>query len=135
MQTDPTDTYGADNSNVNVDVTGNTNTFTLNHAIAALASNLDLDWIIDGSGNSITSAIDADGATNYMSIDGNDNTVTFDGDGYAGQYFKLEHTGGSRTFNVTQQSILDNDWLRIISNGSSGTVCINQNDQGTSTSC
>ena len=135
MQTDPTDTYGADNSNVNVDVTGNTNTFTLNHAIAALASNLDLDWIIDGSGNSITSAIDADGATNYMSIDGNDNTVTFDGDGYAGQYFKLEHTGGSRTFNVTQQSTLDNDWLRIISNGSSGTVCINQNDQGTSTSC
>ena len=64
-----------------------------------------------------------------------DNTVTFDGDGYAGQYFKLEQTGGSRTFNISQQSTLDNDWLRIISNGSNGTVCVNQDDQGTSTSC
>ena len=70
-----------------------------------------------------------------MDIDGSDNTVTFDGDGYAGQYFKLEHTGASRTFNVSQQSTLDNDWLRVISNGSNGTVCINQDDQGTSTSC
>ena len=135
MQTDPTNAFGADGSNVNVDVTGNTNTFTFNHATAALASQLDLDWIINGSGNTITAAIDADGATNYMDIDGSDNTVTFDGDGYAGQYFKLEHTGASRTFNVTQQSTLDNDWLRIISNGSSGTVCINQDDQGTSTGC
>ena len=135
IQTDPTNTFGADNSNINVDVTGNTNTFTLNQATSALASQLDLDWIINGGGNTITASIDADGATNYMSLDGNDNTVTFDGDGYAGQYFKLEQTGGSRTFNISQQSTLDNDWLRIISNGSSGTVCVNQNDQGTSTSC
>ncbi len=135
IQTDPTNTFGADNSNINVDVTGNTNTFTLNQATSALASQLDLDWIINGGGNTITASIDADGATNYMSLDGNDNTVTFDGDGYAGQYFKLEQTGGSRTFNISQQSTLDNDWLRIISNGSNGTVCVNQDDQGTSTSC
>tara|TARA_R100000231_G_scaffold137694_1_gene114500 strand:+ start:7768 stop:8478 length:711 start_codon:yes stop_codon:yes gene_type:complete len=135
IQTDPTNTFGADNSNIYVDVTGNTNTFTLNQATSALASQLDLDWIINGGGNTITASIDADGATNYMSLDGNDNTVTFDGDGYAGQYFKLEQTGGSRTFNISQQSTLDNDWLRIISNGSNGTVCVNQNDQGTSTSC
>jgi|TARA_E500000318_G_C3526670_1_gene198719 hypothetical protein len=135
IQTDPTNTFGADNSNIFVDVTGNTNNLTLNQATAALASQLDLDWIINGGGNTITASIDADGATNYMNLDGNDNNVTFDGDGYAGQFFKLEHTGGSRTFNVNQQSTLDNDWLRIISNGSNGTVCVNQNDQGTSTSC
>ena len=135
MQTDPTNAFGADSSNVFVDVTGNTNTFTLNHGTAALASQLDLDWIINGRGNTITASIDADGATNYMNLDGDDNTVTFDGDGYAGQYFKLEQTGGSRTFNISQQSTLDNDWLRIISNGSNGTVCVNQDDQGTSTSC
>ena len=99
----------------------------------------DDDWSAGVStslaGATITASIDADGATNYMNLDGNDNNVTFDGDGYAGQFFKLEHTGGSRTFNVNQQSTLDNDWLRIISNGSNGTVCVNQNDQGTSTSC
>jgi len=70
MNTDKTNTYGADSSNVNVDVTGNSNTFTLNQATVALASTLDLDWIINGSSNSITSAIDIDGATNYMDIDG-----------------------------------------------------------------
>ena len=136
MNTDKTNTYGADSSNVNVDVTGNSNTFTLNQATVALASTLDLDWIINGSSNSITSAIDIDGATNYMDIDGSDNTVTYDGDGYAGSYFWLDHTGSNRTFNIQQQSTLDNDWLKIISNGSTtSTVCVIQNDQGTSTSC
>ena len=91
MNTDKTNTYGADSSNINVDVTGNSNTFTLNHATVALASTLDLDWIINGSSNSITSAIDIDGATNYMDIDGSDNTVTYDGDGYAGGHVKYLH--------------------------------------------
>ena len=136
MNTDKTNTYGADSSNINVDVTGNSNTFTLNHATVALASTLDLDWIINGSSNSITSAIDIDGATNYMDIDGSDNTVTYDGDGYAGGYFWLDHTGSNRTFNIQQQSTLDNDWLKIISTGSTtSTVCVIQNDQGSSTSC
>lgn len=135
MQTDPTNTYGADSSNVNVQVTGSTNTMTLNQATNAIAATLDLDWIIQGSSNTITSSIDIDGATNYMDIDGSDNTVTYDGDGYAGGYFYLDHTGGSRTFNITQQSASDNDWLKIISDGSNGTVCVNQSDAATSFVC
>jgi len=135
MQTDPDNTYGADSSNINVQVSGGSNVFTYTQATTAQASALDLDWTINGSNNSITSAIDQDLATNYMNIDGSDNTVTFDGDGYQGAYFHLTHTGGSRTINVSQQSTLDNDWLKITSNGSNGTFCINQNDQGTSTSC
>lgn len=135
MQTDPDNTYGADSSNVNIQVSGGSNVFTYTQATTAQASALDLDWTINGSNNSITSAIDQDLATNYMNIDGSDNTVTFDGDGYQGAYFHLTHTGGSRTINVSQQSTLDNDWLKITSNGSNGTFCINQNDQGTSTSC
>ena len=135
MQTDPTNTYGADSSNVNVQVTGSTNSMTLNQATNAIAATLDLDWIIQGSSNSITSSIDIDGATNYMDIDGSDNTVTYDGDGYAGGYFYLDHTGGSRTFNITQQSASDNDWLKIISNGSNGVVCVNQSDAATSFVC
>jgi hypothetical protein len=135
MQTDPNNTYGADSSNVNIQVSGSSNAFTFSQATNAQASTLDLDWTINGSNNSITSAIDQDLATNYMNIDGSDNTVTFDGDGYQGAYFHLTHTGGSRTINVTQQSTLDNDWLKITSNGSNGTFCVNQNDQGTSTGC
>ena len=60
IQTDPTNTYGADNSNIFVDVTGNTNNLTLNQATSALASQLDLDWIINGGGNTITASIDAE---------------------------------------------------------------------------
>ncbi len=135
MSTDETNATGADGSNVNVQVTGNTNTMTLNHAMTALAANLDLDWIVQGGGNSITAAIDVDGATNYMDIDGNDNTVTYDGDGYAGGYFYLDHTGGSRTFNIDQESTSDNDWLKITSVGSSGTVCVTQSDATTSFVC
>ena len=135
MQTDPDNTYGADSSNLNVNVSGSSNAFTLNQATNAMASTLDLDWTINGSNNSITSSIDQDLATNYMNISGSDNTVTFDGDGYQGAYFHLTHTGGSRTINVTQQSTLDNDWLKITSTGSNGTFCVNQNDKGVSTSC
>ena len=135
MQTDPTNTYGADTSDVNVDVTGSSNSFTLNQATAAMASRLDLDWTINGSNNSVTAAIDYDTATNYMDIDGDDNTVTLDADGYAQGYFYLDQTGNSRTFNVTQQSTLDNDWLKILSTGSNGTICVNQDDGGTAVGC
>jgi len=135
IQVDPTNTYGADSSNLNVDVTGSTNTFTLDLATSSMASNTDLDWIINGSGNQLDFDIDYDGGTSYVDIDGDSNTVSFDGQGYAGGYFYLDQTGSSRTFNIQQQSTLDNDWLKIISTGSSGTVCVIQNDGGTSTGC
>ena len=135
MSTDETNATGADGSNVNVQVTGNTNTMTLNHAMTALAANLDLDWTVQGGGNNITASIDVDGATNYMDIDGDDNVVTYDGDGYAGGYFWLDQTGSTRTFNIDQESTSDNDWLKITSVGSSGTVCVTQSDATTSFVC
>ena len=136
MNTDKTNTYGADGSNVLVDVTGNSNTFTLNHATSALAGNLNLDWIVNGASNTILGNINVDGATNAIDLNGNSNTVNYTGTGYAGAYFWLDHDGSNRTFNVTQASTLDNDWLKVWSVGTTAsTVCIIQNDQGTSTSC
>ena len=135
IQIDPTNTYGADDSNLNVQVTGSNNTFTLDQATSALASTLDLDWTINGSDNTFNFDINYDLGTNFMDIDGDDNTVDFSGSGYQGGYFYLDHTGGNRTFDITQSSTLDNDWLKIISSGSNGTGCVIQNDGGTSTSC
>jgi hypothetical protein len=140
IQVDPTDTYSADGSNQYVDVTGSGNTFTLNQGTTALAATLDLDWIIQGSNNTVVSNINIDGATNYMDIDGSDNTVNYTGTGVtasAGGYFWLDHTGGQRTFNISQLSTQDNDWLKIISIGgnAASTVCVVQNDQGTSLGC
>jgi len=135
IQGDPTDTYGIDSSNYNVDVTGSSNTFTLDHGTTALAATLDLDWVINGDSNTFDFDINYDGATNYVDVDGDDNTVNFTGSGYAGGYFYLDQTGDNRTFNIQQLSTQDNDWLKILSNGNNGTVCVIQNDQGTSTSC
>ena len=135
IQIDPTNTYGADGSNLNIDVTGSSNDFTLDIATNDLASALDLDWIINGDSNVFDFDIDIDSATSYVDIDGDSNSITYDGDGYANGYFYLDQTGNSRTFNIQQQSTLASDWLKIISSGNNGTVCVIQNDSGTSTSC
>jgi hypothetical protein len=135
IQVDPTNTYGADNSNLNVQTTGSSNTFTLDLATNALAGTTDLDWVIQGDSNTIDADIDYDEGTNYMDIDGDSNAVYFDGDGYAQGYFYLDHTGNSRSFNVDQHSTLDNDWLKITSSGNNGTVCVQQDDGGTAVGC
>ena len=135
IQVDPTNTYGADGSDVNVDVTGDSNTFTLDLATLAMSSNTDLDWIITGDSNTFDFDINYDGATNYVDVDGDSNTVNFTGSGYAGGYFYLDQTGSNRTFNIIQSSTLAADWLQIDSVGSNGTVCVVQNDGGTTTSC
>jgi len=135
IQVDPTNTYGADGGNYYVDVTGSSNDFELNIATNALSEYLDLDWIINGDSNQLDFTIDIDSATSYVDIDGDSNIVNYTGSGYAGGYFYLDQTGNSRTFNITQASTLASDWLKITSSGNSGTVCIIQNDGGTSTSC
>ena len=135
IQADPTNTYGIDNSNFNVDATGSSNTFTLDVGTSAMASNTDLDWIINGSSNTLDFDINYDGGTSYVDVDGDSNEVTFTGSGYAGGYFYLDQTGNSRTFNIQQLSTLDNDWLKILSTGNSGTVCVIQNDCGTTVGC
>lgn len=135
IQVDPTDTYGADNGDFNVDVTGSSNDFTLDIGTTALASTLDLDWIIQGDSNTLDFDINYDLGTSYVDIDGDSNTVNFSGSGYQSGYFYLDQTGDGRTYNIIQSSTLASDWLKIISTGGSGTVCVIQNDGGTSTSC
>ena len=135
IQADPTNTYGVDSSNLNVDATGSSNTFTLDLGTSAMASNTDLDWIINGDSNTFDFDINYDSGTSYVDVDGDSNTVNFTGSGYAGGYFYLDQTGNSRTFNIQQLSTLDNDWLKILSTGNSGTVCVIQNDSGTTVGC
>lgn len=135
IQVDPTNTYGADDGNFNVDVTGSSNEFELDIGTTALASTLDLDWIIQGDSNDLDFSINYDLGTNYVDIDGDSNTVNFTGSGKQGGYFYLDQTGNGRTYNITQSSTLAADWLKIISTGNTGTVCVIQNDGGTSTSC
>lgn len=133
--------YSADYANLNVQVTGSSNTFDVNIAEISNADYLDLDWIIDGDSNEFNFDIDYENATNYVDIFGDSNELTFSGSGYAGTsasdsgYFYLDLTGSNNTYNITQSSTLARDWLKIESNTSNSTICIVQNDGGTPTSC
>lgn len=135
IQVDPTNTYGADSGNFYVDVTGSSNDFTLDIGTSALASTLDLDWIVNGDSNTFDFDINYDLGTSYVDVDGDSNTINFTGSGYQSGYFYLDQTGSSRTFNITQSSTLASDWLKLVTTGSNGTICVIQNDGGTSTSC
>ena len=135
IQVDPTDTYGADDGNFNVDVTGSSNEFELDIGTTALASTLDLDWVIQGDSNELDFSINYDLGTNYVDIDGDSNTVNFTGSGKQGGYFYLDQTGNGRNYKIKKSSTVAADWLKIISTGNTGTVCVIQNDGGTSTSC
>jgi len=135
IQVDPSNTFGADTGDYDIDITGNTNAATLDVGTTALAGTLDLDWIIQGSGNTLDFDINYDGATNFMDLDGDDNTVNFTGSGAANGFFYLDQTGDDRTFNIQQIDTLDNAYLKLISIGDNGTICIIQSDGSTSTGC
>jgi|TARA_R100001460_G_scaffold29353_1_gene58418 hypothetical protein len=135
IQVDPNNANSADSSNVNVDIDGSSNTMTLDLATNALASSADIDTIVQGSSNTVHIDLDVDSGTNYIDLDGDSNTVDVVQSGYASGYFKLEHDGNNRSFDIDQTSTQDNDWLRITSSGNAGSVCVQQNDQGSSVGC
>ena len=138
---DSTGLIDSDYVNMNINVTGSSNTFDLAVAEDDDASYLDLDWIITGGSNAFDFDIDYANAINYVDVNGNSNTINFSGSGYAGTtssdsgYFYLDLDGSSNTLDITQSSTLARDYIKLITNTSNSNICITQNDQGTSTSC
>ena len=127
--------------NMNIQVTGNTNTFDLDIGEDDSASYLDLDYVILGDSNTLTLDLDYSNAINFIDINGSSNTITADLDGYSGTtssdsgYLYMDIDGNSNTYNITQSSTLARDWLKIIQNGNNSNLCIIQSDSGGSTSC
>lgn len=131
----------SDYINMNIDVTGSSNTADIKIAENADSSYLDLDWIILGGSNQFDFDIDYANAINYMDVNGSSNTINFSGSGYGGTtssdsgYFYLDLDGNSNTLDITQSSTLARDYLKINTNTSNSNICIVQNDGGTATSC
>ena len=138
---DSTGLIDSDYVNLNINVTGSSNTFDLAIAEDDDASYLDLDWIITGGSNAFDFDIDYANAINYVDVNGSSNTLNFSGSGYAGNtssdsgYFYLDLDGSSNTIDVTQSSTLARDYLKLITNTSNSNICIKQDDSGGSTSC
>ena len=134
-------TISADYINMNIDVTGSSNTFDLEIAENSDSSYLDLDWLITGDSNAFDFDIDYANAINYVDVNGSSNTINFSGSGYSGNtssdsgYFYLDLDGSSNTFNINQSSTLARDWLKIETTTSNSNICITQSDGSTSTSC
>ena len=84
----------------------------MNVGTNALASTLDLEWVINGDSNTLDFDIDYDLGTSYVDIDGDSNSVTFDGSGYQSGYFYLDQTGNG------EHTTLHNH-LRWLATGSS----------------
>ena len=138
---DSTGLIDSDYINMNINVTGSSNTFDLAVAEDDDASYLDLDWIITGGSNEFDFDIDYANAINYVDVNGSSNTINFSGSGYGGTtsadsgYFYLDLDGSSISLDITQSSTLARDYIKLITNTSNSNICITQNDQGTSTSC
>jgi len=140
IDVDATGTYGGDNLEIDVDITGSGNDMTVKIATADAATGVDYDAIISGDYNTLTTNIDVDNAIFDIDIDGDYNTLDYDADNYAGHEFYLDHTGDYTNFTIDQQSTLAKDYLNIISttsgtSGANANICIYQNDAGTVTSC
>ena len=131
----------ADYVNLNIDITGSSNEFDVAIAENADSSYLDLDWIILGDSNILNFDIDYENAINYLDINGSSNEIDFTASGYSGTtsadsgYFYLDLDGSSNDIDITQSSTLARDYLKLITNTSNSSICIVQNDQGTSTGC
>jgi hypothetical protein len=137
---DTTGLNTADFADINVDVTGSSNTFDWDIAQSSGASYLDLDFILDGDSSDITFDIDSDYYTAYIDIFGDSNTMTLLKSGYGasssdGGYFYLDLNGSTNTIEIEQTSTLALDWLKIESDASNSNICVIQSDGGTSTSC
>jgi hypothetical protein len=137
---DTTGLNSADFGDLNLDVTGSTNTFDVDIAESASSDYFDIDWTILGDDNDFTIDIDSDYYTNFMDIFGDDNTLTLTKSGYGSSssdagYFYLDLDGDDNTLTVTQSSTLAADWLKIEGDASNSNICIVQNDGGTTTTC
>ena len=76
---DSTGLIDSDYINMNINVTGSSNTFDLAVAEDDDASYLDLDWIITGGSNEFDFDIDYANAINYVDVNGSSNTINFSG--------------------------------------------------------
>jgi hypothetical protein len=111
-------------------VTGDSNTLTFNQGTAASATNATQTITITGDTNTLTSTINADDVVNTKTIAGDDNTITTVQNGTAGKNIEMLLTGNTNTVVVNQQSTTNVDTLKINSTSNGSTITINQCNAG-----
>ena len=137
---DHTNTYGATDGDYTLNISGGDNDLDLNIGTQDAASNGTFDWTIDGDFNTATVDIDVGSFSNTVDWFGDNNTITYDADGYDGHTLNVIGEGSYWNLTVDQQSTLQVDELEIELDGDGtshmpATICISQSDSGTATGC
>jgi hypothetical protein len=113
-----------------LEVTGDSNNLTFNQGTAASATNATQTITVTGDTNTLTSTINADDVVNTKTIAGDGNTITTVQNGTAGKNIEMLLTGNTNTVAINQQSTTNVDTLKINSTSNGSTITINQCNAG-----
>lgn len=111
---------------------------------AATADSIDIDWDINGDDNDFDVLINSSNVEQDWDITGDSVIIDYAGlnnaENTEGHYSKLNVTGSFWDIKLVQESASAADWVSITatgsgSNNSNATLCVVQNDSGTSVSC
>jgi len=111
-------------------VTGDSNNLTFNQGTAASATGATQNITFTGDTNTYTSTINADDVVNDMTVAGDGNTITMVQDGTAGKNVEMVLTGSTNNITVNQKSTTNVDTIKINSTSTSSTMLINQCNAG-----
>lgn len=122
----------ADNADFVLDFIGSTNTIDLDAGQNNSAEYADVDITTIGSTNTFDIDIEADGATQSLTLTGSNNTYTLNQSGYGtsldGHTSTVTSTGSFNTVSITQDGTLNANTVGVNLNGDNQTVTITQSD-------
>lgn len=110
-------------------LTGNSNTLTLNVGETNDASDSNITYSVTGSSNTITGTVDGTNVTASTTISGSTNThdVTISGGGVSGHSLTHSHTGGLGSFTLNQSGINDTT-VNLTTSGNNHNVTVTVTD-------
>jgi len=137
---DKDNTHGADGGDYLIDITGGNNDLDFDIGSVDTATGVDFDFVLEGDFNAADVNIDAEDLTFNLDVAGDNNSLLYNGSGYAGHEFVLTGVGSYWDIEVHQESTLQTDSLEIDYEGSGtsttdATICITQSDSGSASGC
>ena len=111
-------------------VTGDSNNLTFNQGTVASATGVTQTITITGDTNTLTSTINADDVVNTKTVVGDGNNITTVQDGTAGKNIEMNLTGSTNNLTINQKSTTNVDTLKINSTSNGSTITINQCNVG-----
>lgn len=122
----------ASNSDYVLNITGSSNTIDLDFGQTISSEYTNLTYNIIGGTNAFTTVVDSDGATQNISVDGDNNTYNVTQNGFGssleGHIINMTSVGSFNNVNLLQETTLEKSTIDMVLNGSNQVVNITQSD-------